>query len=350
MSTAKSTARVVGTALASFALVGCGGTSGSGGSNVLPIVVSAGPAGPQNAYVNGLFGSVTVCVPGSRSQCQTIDGILIDTGSSGLRILSSVLSLSLASQTNSSGEVHDCTQFGDGSFVWGPVVSADVTIAGEQASAVPIQIIADPGSTAFAQPPSACDSGGGTNAGTLQQLGAKGLLGLSFFREDCGHQCEVDTSPGVYYACTSSGCSPTTEPLADQLPNPVWRFGGDNNGVVVALPAIPSAGATSVNGTLTFGIGTQSNNGLGRAGILAVNDNGDVTTSFAGQSYKSGFDTGSNALFFLTAASSGIPACNDDDQFYCPTATQTLSASILGRELANSWRFTAAKGSWPPSK
>jgi len=54
-------------------------------SNVQPIVVNSGPAGN---YANGLFTSVTLCVPAT-SNCQTIDGILVDTGSFGLRILSS---------------------------------------------------------------------------------------------------------------------------------------------------------------------------------------------------------------------------------------------------------------------
>ncbi len=52
--------------------------------NVQPITVNAGPA---NNYANGLFTSVTICVPGSTSNCQTIDGVLVDTGSSGLRVL-----------------------------------------------------------------------------------------------------------------------------------------------------------------------------------------------------------------------------------------------------------------------
>src|ERR1700684_3171714 len=57
------------------------------GQNVAPIVVNAGPA---NNYANGACATVTVCVPGT-STCQTIDGMLVDTGSSGLRILSSAL-------------------------------------------------------------------------------------------------------------------------------------------------------------------------------------------------------------------------------------------------------------------
>jgi len=67
--------------------------------NVQAIVVNAGPA---NTYFNGAFTSVTVCAP-STSTCQTIDGVLVDTGSSGLRVLSSALTVTLPQQTDGSG-------------------------------------------------------------------------------------------------------------------------------------------------------------------------------------------------------------------------------------------------------
>src|SRR5664279_5010150 len=56
----------------------------SGVNNVLPIVVDLGPL---NNYANGSFATVTVCTPGT-STCQTIDHVLVDTGSIGLRLLS----------------------------------------------------------------------------------------------------------------------------------------------------------------------------------------------------------------------------------------------------------------------
>ena len=55
----------------------------NGVNNVLPIVVDAGPTGN---YANGAFATVTVCAPGT-SSCQTIDHVLVDTGSVGLRLL-----------------------------------------------------------------------------------------------------------------------------------------------------------------------------------------------------------------------------------------------------------------------
>jgi hypothetical protein len=79
-------------------LAACGGGGGGGSStpvtppattqNIQPIVVDAGPSGLDNI----LFTTVTICAPGGSMNCQTIDHIQIDTGSNGLRIISSVLS------------------------------------------------------------------------------------------------------------------------------------------------------------------------------------------------------------------------------------------------------------------
>src|SRR5580704_11299711 len=77
---------------------GGGGGGGGGGQviatagppNVEPILVDQGPAALTNAgktAVNEVFVSVQVCMPGT-STCQTIDHIQVDTGSSGLRLIS----------------------------------------------------------------------------------------------------------------------------------------------------------------------------------------------------------------------------------------------------------------------
>src|SRR5690349_22621546 len=104
--------------------------------NMIPIVVNGGPT--NNAF-NQPFVSVTVCVPGS-SNCQTIDGILLDTGSDGLRIVSSALRIPLTQQTNATGSIVECLPFLD-SVTWGPVVTADVRLGGELANNIPVQII-----------------------------------------------------------------------------------------------------------------------------------------------------------------------------------------------------------------
>src|SRR5262245_53022031 len=148
----------------------CGNPGDGSRVNTQAILVNAGPA---STYFNGAFTSVTVCVPGT-STCQTIGGVLVDTGSSGLRVLASALTIPLPQQTGGSGvPVAECGQFADG-FTWGPVQMADITLAGEQASNTPIQVI---GAPAFSSVPSGC-SNTGSPENTLADLGANGILGV----------------------------------------------------------------------------------------------------------------------------------------------------------------------------
>ena len=232
--------------LATFAVLlsvmGCGGGSGShantttntvtaSGSNVQPITVNSGPAGN---YANGAFTSVTVCVPGT-STCQTIDGVLVDTGSSGLRLLSSALTVTLPQQKASDGNpVVECLPFVSG-YTWGPVQSADIQVSGEKASSVPIQILSD---TDFPVPGACSDQG--SSQDTLTSLGANGILGVGNFAQDCGGACVTTgpSNPGLYYECPSSGCVVVAESLAQQVPNPVTLFPTDNNGVIIEIPAV----------------------------------------------------------------------------------------------------------------
>jgi hypothetical protein len=303
-------------------------------SNVQAITVNTGPsaAAPINeSYINGAFTSVTVCVPGSTTSCQTIGGILVDTGSSGLRILSSALTISLTQQTANGSPIVECLPFVDG-ITWGPVQTADMSIAGEEAKSLPIQVI---GSSSFSTIPGGCTSMGAPED-DLATLGANGILGIGNFPRDCGDGCTVSgaQNPGLYYACPASGCVVTTESIASQVQNPVVLFAKDNNGVIIELPSVPAATAeASISGSLIFGIGTQSNNALGSATVYTIDPStGNFTTVFNNVSYsdQSFLDSGSNALFFLDSNTTNIPTCSDDASFYCPTTTQSLSATNQG--------------------
>jgi hypothetical protein len=317
-------------------LAGCGGQgpTGPGSStpapvnNVLPVQVTSGPA---NNTVNGLYASVTICVPGT-SNCQTIDGVQVDTGSVGLRLLASAVTLSLPAVNDSGGHpIGNCATYADKSFTWGPVVTADVQLAGETAAAVPIQLVAAP---AFADAPSDC-SNGGTAAHTADALSAHGLLGVGVFRQDCGPACSpggVSPPPPVYYSCSGQACSTTAVPLGSQLQNPVWLFPQDNNGLLVSLPTVSPTGAPSAAGTLVFGIGTQANNGLGSARVYTTDYSGNFTTSFNGAEYSSSYlDTGSNGLYFLDDSTIGLPACpGEDSGWSCPPSTVNFTATNRG--------------------
>jgi len=285
-------------------------------------------AGPDNSYFNGAFTTVTICVPG-QSSCQTIDGVLVDTGSSGLRVLASALTLTLPQQTDASGApVVECTQFLDG-FTWGPVTTADIKLGGEQASAVPMQVIGGAGAPAV---PAACASTGAPE-NTLDALGANGILGVGLFRQDCGPACVATgaSNPGVYYACPSAGCNITAESLTRQVQNPVWLFPTDNNGVILQLPSLAIGGALTASGMMVFGIGTQSDNALGAAKVLTVDGDGNISTTYGNQAYTSSYlDSGSNGIFFLDTRTTGLPVCSDSTDFYCPTVLQPQSAVIRG--------------------
>jgi hypothetical protein len=321
-----------------MAMGGCGGGSSSGPTpppsnvnNQQPISVNAGPADND---VDMAFTSVTICVPGT-SNCQTIPNVQIDTGSEGLRILASELSISLPGENDSSGNpLGNCIVFADNTYVWGPVATADIQMAGEKATSVPIQII---GSSSFPGAPSACSSGA-TPVETVPTLGANGLIGVGVFLQDCGAYCAApvsqQTSGYVYFGCASSGCSPTSVPIANQLQNPVSVFPQDNNGLMIFLPSVPATGSATVSGTMYFGIGTQSDNALGSAQVYDTDDLGNFSTTFQGQTYSASFiDSGSNGLFFLTSSTmpSSLPACSGNDSgFSCPSSPVSFSATNTG--------------------
>jgi len=347
-------------------IAGCGGTSvktsttttttggnGSTGSNVTAISVDGGPTVGQidgGIYPNGAFASATICAPGSTTNCVTVNGLLVDTGSTGVRVLqSAVASLNLPAVNASNGSAaYDCVSFVDDSFLWGPVLQADVTLGGETASKLPLQII-----SASTDVPSSCSNGSTMNENTLASLGANGLLGVGNERTDCFYQGASACSPTfglsnppspAYYTCSGASCSPAFVATSDQVTNPVVLFPSDNNGVIVELPAVSGSAAT-VSGSLVFGIGTETNNQLPSSATIFTLTCDDFTTTFGGQTYGitnattcagpgSFIDSGSNGLYFPNATN--IPVCpsnttaGDLSSFYCPSSTDNLSATMEG--------------------
>ena len=327
---------------------GCGGSSSSSSTstpaanNTAPMTVGFGPLGAPGGFVDGLFTSVTVCLPGT-STCQTIPDVLVDSESVGLRILNSALTTfpasSLGTITNNGNQLQECLQFGDLSYVWGPVLVADVELGGEKASSVPIQVIGD---TTFNAPSNCFGTNPiGLNDDTVANLGANGILGVQNYAQDCGGSC---TSSGAfftgypYYVCPSDVCSETFVPLTSQVWNTVAAFSSaDNNGVLITLPSIPATGAAdgSVSGSLIFGIGTQTDNALASSAIVyaldAYGNFPQVTyngTQYTSPNNGSFIDTGSSGLFVLDASTLGIADCRDNG-YYCPSQTLTLSNIAL---------------------
>ena len=329
----------LGVAALCLSAISCGG--GGGGASTTPppppppgpaantasVIVDQGPASVGS--VNTLYTTVTVCVPGSTTSCQTIDHIQVDTGSYGLRLLAPVLTLTLPVETLSSGgSLVECTQFVDG-YSWGPVALADVQIAGETAHSLPVQVIGDP---RFTNIPAKC-SGTGTEEDTVASFGANGILGVGPFELDCG-DCDT-VAGGLYYACAAT-CSVTTVPLTMQVANPVTQFATDKNGIIVVLPSVAAGGAANVSGSLIFGIDTQSNNQSGTQSVLTVDGNGYLLITFNGQTLANSFiDSGSNGIYFNDSSISKCVAPPNDPtsqivNFYCPANTLSFGLSIQG--------------------
>jgi Protein of unknown function (DUF3443) len=182
-----------------FAYGGTQSIAATGPPNVEPLIVDGGPSGLPTPTVNVPYISVTLCLPGTTT-CQTIDHVTVDTGSVGLRLMSSVITISLPALTDASGHPFaECLQFASGT-TWGSVVTADVKLptSGEHAATVNVQLI---GASSVGSPPAGCT---GTAINSVDTFGANGIIGVGPFVNDCN--AAGDCAPGVqganYYYCT----------------------------------------------------------------------------------------------------------------------------------------------------
>lgn len=321
-------------------LLSCGGGGGGAagpnptvsvpaGNNAMPVTVDLGPNGDS---VNRLYASVTLCEPGNANNCQTIEQVVVDTGSTGLRLLASALrpDLNLGRLQGSQGRpLLNCIQFVDNTHAWGPVATADIRLGGKTAAGVAVQLMGDTATAALSE---ACAAGESLN--TVASLGGNGVLGLGLRPQDCGAGCVTASGNGYYFSCTSAACTSvrgSTASLQQQLSNPAALFASDNNGLLLDLPAVAAPGVAGLSGALVFGIGTQANNQMLSATLLSTSTNGYLTTVLPNRRLNRSFlDTGSNALFF---DSSTLAKCAGTGRlrFYCPEAAANFPAQLLGQ-------------------
>ena len=327
-------------------LVACGGGSSSSSSsdsdqsslpsvnlsaNSISINVGAGTA----KNVNTPYVSVTICQPGTNI-CKTVDNILLDTGSTGLRVLASTItSLQLTQVVVNYAPILECASFISGD-AWGPVKLADVKMSAEVASSIPIQILADP---SYSTIPSAC--GGSQNTQISTTLKTNGILGIGLFIND--DQSYFNCVPTALNNCRISlSLAPNL-----QVQNPVAAFPVNNNGVIIKLPSVSATGAKLVTGSLTFGIDTQTNNSSVGSYVIPTNSSGLFTTIFNNTTFNSSFiDSGSNGLYFPSGSlSSVLVDCSSFtlSGFYCPAVTQSYMASLtLKNNVLSNVSFSAA--------
>ena len=291
------------------------------GNNVIPLQIKS------SGYLNEPVVTVTVCNPGSTTVCVTIPNVLVDTGSSGLRLFNSLLTgLSLTQVTDGSGnDIARCVTYGDGTAQWGPVQKATVVLGGETVSSVNIHVI----NANYKTIPSGCD--GAENDPVAAQY--NGILGIGARDQDCGSSTHCTSGGYQYYFSCPSGsnsCSDSGAALNLQVENPIAALDtssntdglDDSSGSSIILPSITDTGVLSASGYLVFGIGTRANNTPGAsAKVLRTDAAGYFYTTYNGTSFiDSLIDSGSNGFFF-PATSSQTPTC--DGGWYCPDSTVT---------------------------
>jgi hypothetical protein len=298
--------------------------------NVVPLTVRT----PHSGF-NRLVVTVIVCEPGT-ARCATIDDVMVDTGSTGLRLEASAVprSLRLPAFTGAGDRpLAECLRFIHDD-AWGPLVRADLRIGGMTATDLPIQIIADDDRPR----PVGCPT-------SIVKPTSNGTLGVGPNLFDCGGACEQNPrSPGVFVrASDAAGAGPVGErdawspvqgkvPPESRLPNPVSRFPDHSNGIVIELPPSPPGGADELVGSLTFGVGTAPNNRIGKAGIIRLDGRGRFTTSFGGVAYPDSYiDSGTPAYLLSDDA---LPRCAGMTWAYCPVPERTLHATIAGADGA----------------
>jgi Protein of unknown function (DUF3443) len=290
-----------------------GNANGAVAKNALPFSVRR---------LNASVVSITVCATGTPN-CKVVNDMIVNTGSSGVQIFGSQLSgLGIIPNTDGGGQIGECF-FAGTDFTWGAVSTVDVKIAGEPTITVPIHVMDD--INAFPPAPSTCTQGYQLDS-SPSQFGANGVLGVGQALNDLH---EVPLHHYDYFQCSAGDCSLLNNPPnEDVVPNPVSSFPVDNNGVVLSLPAIPANGQKTTNGTLYFGIGTESNNQPGQVTTYRQNSDTNsknyltINTVYQGISAPGFFDSGGPAYFF----SSSIQLCSNG-VYYCPAKTLSESAT-----------------------
>ena len=287
-------------------------------ANVVPLTVRT----PHSGF-NRLVVSVTVCVPGTE-RCATIDDVMVDTGSTGLRLEASAVPpfLDLPAFAGADGKpLAECLRFVHDD-AWGPLHRADVRIGGMTARDIPVQVIADD-----LRPKAA-----GCPTSTAMPT-SNGTLGIGQHLLDCQGACtQREDRPGVFIHDDGVWLPVYgSVPIEDRLPNPVSRFPQHGNGVVIDIPASPDSGAEKIVGTLTFGVGTAPNNQPG-AHLIRLDTKGLITTRYGGADYPASYIDSGTETYIL--ADEALPRCVGMEWAFCVSPARALTATMVGTDGA----------------
>lgn len=285
--------------------------------NVVPLTVRT----PRSGF-NRMVVSITVCDPGT-DHCATIDNVMVDTGSTGLRLEGSAIpsSLNLPAFTGPDGKpLAECLRFVHDD-AWGPLYRTDMRIGGLTAKNLPVQVIADD----LRPRPAGCPT-------STARPTSNGTLGIGPHLLDCQGSCAQDADrPGVFVQDRGSWLpfrGPV--PIESRLPNPFSLFPQHGNGVVLDLPASPEGGTGEIVGTLTFGVDTAANNRILGAQILRIDAKGLFTTRYGGVDFSESYIDSGTETYIL--ADDGLARCAGMTWAFCASPSRTLEAAMIGTD------------------
>lgn len=321
-------------------LSGCGG--GSSSTPAPEAVCTGGPpaglASPgQNSQpvyestcpqtVNIPVVTLTICVPNTNT-CHNVPNILLDFGSTGLR-LSHTLPIAgeLPQETANGQPLSECYFFESG-YNYGPVVTATVSL-GTTPVTVPVQI----SNSSLSAPCGSLVSPSSSSA-PFEPL-YNGILGVLFPQYD-------NTSSSAIYLAGEQVWTPAQN---ETVQNPVYLLTSNNTGVLLSITSppitstspFPSQGAPGFTGTLTFGAPSGGTS-------LQTDQYGEINAVYPSGSGSASvpafFDTGSNGFFIENP--DNIPNCTGNlAGFFCGNAP-SQSATLTGTGTNQSYTLTFA--------
>ncbi len=278
---------------------------------------------PRGGF-NRMVVSVTLCAPGT-NRCATIEDVMVDTGSTGLRLEASAIPAFLRLpplQGPNGAPLGECLRFVHDA-AWGPLVRADLHLGALVAPAIAMQIIADGPS----QPPQGCPP-------SHVHPTANGTLGVGPHLFDCPGDCQqVASAPGVFEAARKGWTAvPGRIAPAYRVPNPVTRFPVHNNGIVIDLPAPRPGGEAKVEGTLTIGVDTGKTEPLDTARIVRLDRRGTFTTIYNGIVYPRSYLDSGTMTYILRDA--GLSRCTRLPWAFCLDPQRSFAATLVGTDGA----------------
>lgn len=283
------------------------------GAPEIPLSVST-----SNSGFNRLLVTVKVCVPGTQ-KCTTIPNIMVDTGSTGLRLQAFALSSSsqLPALIGGDGKpAAECEHFG-GSNAWGTIHRIDLYLPGAVARDLPVQVV----DANERNRPEDCPAS--TGAAT-----SNGTLGIGWHETECEGECMNSARSPRFYSCGAEACQPIRGqvPAANILPNPITKFGdGTLNGYILELPQPGANGAREVRGRMVLGVGTAANNQL-PSEAFPLPPGGYFPVTYRGRTYPRSYIDSGTPTYVLP--DSDYPLCAHPSWAICTSSEQHDTAEM----------------------